>query len=220
MSDNYTSKQKWLAVGALLVTAASGFCVYYTQSRPTELNAPLNQGVGEMLAEETAHLVGPHGTVAIVTVEGHEVPELKVQINAFQKHLKELGNISVKDQVRVDPGDNPKYRAGAGLSARHFLKIARKNTGVDALVSFIGAPPLSDEEIAEMKSIPKFIAETHSPEKLARLFQKNILQVAIVPRYEFPAPGPRKPRTNREWFDHCFQIVAATNTLPSTDTAP
>ena len=30
-------------------------------------------------------------------------------------------------------------------------------------------------------------------------------------RFEFPAPGTKKPRTPREWFDNRFQIVTATN---------
>ena len=214
------AKQKWMATGALVAIIASALCIYYTQSRPTELNVPLHQAVGEMLAEEASRLVGAHGSVLVVTVESRQIPELKVQEDAFEKQLRQLGGVTVKDKVKLDPRDNPKYRPGSGLSAKHFLKIARKNTGVDAIVSFIGAPQLTDDEIAGMKLIPKFIAETHSPEKLANLIQKNILQVAIVPRYEFPAPGPKKPRSSREWFEHYFQIVARTTVLPTTEATP
>jgi len=215
-----SAKQKCLATGAIVAIIASALCIYYTQSRPTQLNIPLHQAVGEMLAETTSRLVGPHGSVLIVTVNSSQIPELKIQIDSFERHLKQLGNITVKDTLKLDPGDNPKYRPGSGLSAKHFLKIAQNNTGVDAIVSFIGAPQLTDDEIAAMKPIPKFIAETHSPERLQNLLQKNILQVAIVPRYEFPAPVPKKPRTNREWFDHYFQVIARATVLPTADATP
>ena len=213
-------KQRWLAAAAVVAIAASGFCIYCTQSSSSELNTPLHRAVGEMLAEATARLVGSRGSVVVVTVDSRSIPELKIQIAAFEKRLKQLGNITVQETVKLDPGDNPKYRAGAGLSAKHFLKIVRKHASVDALVSFIGAPSLTDSEIAQIKSMPKFIAETHSPEKLTNLFQKNILQLAVVPRYEFPAPGPRKPRSSQEWFDHCFQIVSSKSAVPTTDVAP
>lgn len=219
-SPGSTLRQKWLAAAAVVAIASSAFCIYYTQSGPSGVNVALNEAVGEKLAQETSRLLGAHGNVVLITVEKRELPELKIQIAAFEKHLKQLGNITVQETVKLDPGDNPKYRAGAGLSAKHFLKIARKHSSADALVSFIGAPSLEDSDMAQIKSMPKFVAETHSPEKLTRLFQKNILQSAIVPRYEFPAPGPRKPHTSHEWFEHCFQIVSSGSGLPTTDAAP
>jgi hypothetical protein len=71
-----------------------------------------------------------------------------------------------------------------------------------------------------MKTVPKFIAETHSPEKLVNLLQKKILLSAIVPRYEFPAPGPRKPQTERQWFDRYFQILSPETSLVKGDESP
>jgi hypothetical protein len=36
-----------------------------------------------------------------------------------------------------------------------------------------------------------------------------VLQVAIVRRYQFPAPNKNDPRNAREWFEKRFQIVTA-----------
>jgi hypothetical protein len=141
-------------------------------------------------------------------------------MQAFEKHLKQLGGITIKDRIVLDPGDNPKYRPGSGLSEKRFLKIVRKSHGVDAIVSFVGAPEIADQALAQMKVCPKFIAETHSPEKLVNLIEKKVLLVAVVPRFEFPAPGPRKPETMRQWFDHYFQVVSADSALPKPDEAP
>jgi len=225
--DNASSKtslgetrQKLIGIAAIAVILASAVWIYRWESAPSEVNLPLHQSIGNVLAEETFRQAGHGGKIVIVTMDTRRAPELKIQMDAFYKHLKALGGCTVADKIVLDPGENPKYRPGSGLSAKRFLKIARKHPGVDAIVSFVGAPELSDEEIKQMKSIPKFIAETHSPERLVSLFDKKLLLSAIVPRYDFPAPGPRQPQTIRQWFDHYFQIVHPDTILPANDELP
>jgi hypothetical protein len=214
------SKQILIVAGAVLAILGSALCLYQTEFRATDLNLPLHRAVGEIMAEETSRLIGHMGKVVVVSVSVPQAPELKVQVEAFERHLKLLGGISIKSKVMLDPGDNPKYRAGAGLSAKHLLKIARKNAGADAIVSFVGAPELSEVDLAQLKATPRLIAETRSPERLVNLFKRKVLQAAIVPRFEFPAPGPRKPETGRQWFDRYFQILAADSPLPVEDASP
>jgi len=84
----------------------------------------------------------------------------------------------------------------------------------------VGAPDVTPEDLKQLKSVPKFIAETRSPEKLVGLLEQKILFSAIVPRFDFPAPGPRKPQTTRQWFDHYFQIVNTNTVVPKDDTSP
>jgi len=55
---------------------------------------------------------------------------------------------------------------------------------------------------------PQFIAETKSPDHLPKLFEKQIIQVAVASRFVFPAPGPQKPSNPQQWFDKRYQIVA------------
>ena len=201
------AKNSLLVVGSALAIIGSAAWIYYREFARPPIDVHLNQAVGLVMAEETHQLVGHLGKVLIVTTKLRRAPELKVQIQAFEKQLKTFGGITVKDQITLDPGDNPKYRPGSGLSAKRLLKIFRKNRNVDAIVSFVGAPTLTEAEIGQLKTHPKFIAETHSPEKLVNLFVNDVLHSAIVPRYEFPAPGPRKPETARQWFDRYYQIV-------------
>jgi len=212
--------RKLIVLGAVLGIVTSAVWIYRFQTASPVMNPELHQAVGHVMAEETARLVGHLGKIVIVTMDTRRAPELKVQVQAFEQQLKLIGGISVNATLTLDPGDNPKFRPGAGLSAKRFLKIARKNAGADAIVSFVGAPQMSDEELAQLKSAPKLVAETHSPQRLVNLFQKKILLSAIVPRYEFPAPGPRKPQTSRQWFDHYFQILAPDTPMPSQDDVP
>jgi hypothetical protein len=213
-------KQALIAASAILAIMASAAWIYWSQFGSAKQNVALHQAVGQVMAEETARLAGRLGKIVVVTVDNHTAPELKIQIAAFKKHLKLLGGITIKDIVVLDPGENLKYRPGAGLSTKRFLKIVRKYSGADAIVSFVGAPALTDQDLAQTKTMPKFIAETHSPEKLVDLLQKKILLSAIVPRYEFPAPGPRNPKTSRQWFDRYFQILSPETPLAKVDDAP
>lgn len=212
--------QKVLLVGSLLAIAASAVWIYHYEFGSSGVNVALQQSVGQRLAEETARIVGRPARIVVVSVNIPAAPELKVQLDAFQKSLKTSGGVTLQEKVVLDPGDNPKYRAGAGLSAKHLLKIIRKHPGIDAIVSFVGAPELSDQEVAQFKSIPKIVAETHSPEKLVNLLDKKILICAIVPRFEFPAPGPRKPHTGREWFDRYFQVITPDSHVAVVEDSP
>src|SRR6266496_4327989 len=90
-----------------------------------------------------------------------------------------------------------------------FVRIVKNNPDTDVLVSFVGAPKLSDEELAELKKVPKFIAESRSTDHLPKLFEKQLIQVAVVSRFTFPAPGPLRPKAAQEWFDKRYQVVAA-----------
>ncbi len=213
-------RDKILGASALVLILASALFIYRSLVVPTDLNIPLHQSIGIVLADETFREVGHQGKIVLVSMDSSRAPELKVQMNAFLKHLKTLGGVTIMDKVILDPGDNPKYRPGSGLSTKRFLKIARKHKGADAIVSFVGSPELTEAELAQLKGSPKFIAETHSPERLQTLLQKKVLLAAVVPRYEFPAPGPRQPQTIRQWFDHYFQVVHPGTALPGPDQAP
>jgi hypothetical protein len=212
--------QKLLLGGSLLAIAASAIWIYHYQFGSFRVNTSLHQEVGRVMAEETARILGRPGKIIVVTANAPNAPELKVQLEAFQKNLKLLGGINIQSKVVLDPGDNPKYRPGSGLSSKHLLKIIRKHADTDAIVSFVGAPALSEQDLAQLKAPFKLVAETHSPEKLLALLEKKILVSAIVPRFEFPAPGPRKPQTSRQWFDRYFQVLTPDSHLAAADEAP
>jgi hypothetical protein len=203
------SLKNWLlAASAILVIACSTSWIYYREFRAPKHDVRLHQRIGEVMAEQTARLVGPKGSLVIITIPTASEPELKTQLEAFRRALKKLGNYEIKDH-ELDTKDQAKYGLGSGLSGRRFVRTVKNNLKTDAIVSFVGAPKLSDEEISQLAKMPKFIAETKSPDHLPKLFEKELIQVAVASRFVFPAPGPQKPRTPQEWFDRRYQIVAA-----------
>ncbi len=201
-------KNTLLAVASLVVIAASGAWIYFHEFRAPKHDVRLHQRVGEIMAEQTAKLVGPKGRLVLITIPTGPEPELKTQLEAFRAMLKKLGTYEIKDH-ELDTKDQAKYGLGAGLSGRRFVRTVKNNPKADGIVSFVGAPKLSESELAELTKMPKFIAETKSPDHLPKLFDKQIIQVAIASRFTFPAPGPMSPKTPQEWFDKRYQIVLA-----------
>src|SRR5437867_10365519 len=204
------AKEILLLSGSLAAIIGSSLWIYFTQFAQPAFNVPLHQRVGEVLAQETARLIHTQGQVVIVTMDTAKEPELKAQMVIFEKTLKKLGPMSVKE-LPVDTDDKPHYRTGAGLSSRRFLRIVKKSASADAIVSFIGAPRMSEEELAQVDKAPKFIAECRSPDRIKKLFDKNVLQVAVVNRFEYPAPVKHNPKTPKQWFEKYYQVVTAEN---------
>ncbi len=118
------------------------------------------------------------------------------------------------DRKSLDTEDQAKYGLGTGLSSRRFLRIVKNHPEADAVVSFVGVPRMSEDDFAQAASAkkwPKFIAEVRQADKLRALFEKKVMDAAIVSRFQFPAPGPEKTRTAQDWFQKRYQIVTPQN---------
>ena len=213
------SRAKSFLIGALclVVIAGAGSSIYRTQFAAPKFNLALHQSVARALAEETARLINDSGKVVVIAIELAGEPELKAQLEEFERAMKQHPNIELQKTYKLETDDKPKYSFGSGLSGRRFVRIVNKTPGTDAYVSFLGAPMLSSSELAELKGTPKLIAESRAADKLKKPFEQKILQTAIVSRFQFPNPVRGTPRTPQEWFDQRWQIVTAANAkdLPS-----
>ena len=200
-------KQVAVAAGALLVTAVAGVSIYRTQFAAAQFNLPLHQGIAQVLAEETARLTTNRGQVVVIAIETGNQPELRAQLEEFERALRRFPHITIKETYKLETEGRAKYGLGSGLSARRFVRIVNKNLNAEAFVSFVGAPEMKDVNRQELKRTPLFVAETRSCDELKALFDAKILHAAVVPRFEFPAPVEDTPRTPRAWFDKQYQLV-------------
>ena len=218
--SNSGAKQALVAILSICAIVASLTWIYFTQFAGPKINLALHTAVGEVMAEETNKLLGNKGQVIVLAVGPGAAPELPAQLTSFKEKIRTLGGVAIKDTIFLDTEDKPKFGAGRGLSARRFLRLMKKNSGADAIVSFVGAPNLSEADFGELEKarLPKFIAESGSATKLKKLFDKRVLQIAVVHRYQFPAPNKEHPKSPRDWFDKRFQIVTAESaaTLPAS----
>jgi hypothetical protein len=209
-------KNALIASIALIAIAGAAFAIYRTQVAAPKFNVILHQAVARAMAEETAKLVNHTGKVVIIAIELAGEPELKLQVGEFKQALDRYPKIE-RRTYRLETDDKPKYSFGSGLSGRRFVRIVNKNPDADLFVSFVGAPQLSFNELAELKTMPRLLAECRAADKLRRPFEQKILQTAIVSRFQFPNPVQSPPRTPQEWFDQRWQIVTAAHAkeLPS-----
>ena len=201
-------KNRIIAVTAILAILASCVWIYYTQFKTTQYNVGLHRRIGQVLAEQAVKTCGSKGHIVAIAIDTKEWPELKIQIDAFKAALKKFGQYEVRE-YELDTKDQPKYGLGSGLSGRRYVRTVKKNEKADLFVSFVGAPKLTSEEVAELGNKPKLIVESRSGENLYGLFQDKLVIAAIVSRFQFPAPAPERPHTPDEWFVKRYQILTA-----------
>ncbi len=192
----------------LLVIALAGGRLWFNQGERPDLNVKLQQGIGERLATLAVESLAGRGQLAIVTLEPGQSEELDLQFAAFQRALAKHPAVTITDVDHVDSEGRAKYGTGRGLSARRFHRMIGKYTDADLIVSFIGAPDPDDlKEQPLPAGHPRLLPIARNAKELYGLIKLGLVRAAIVPRYEFPAPGPEHPRTRAEWFDRHYQVV-------------
>src|SRR5689334_483179 len=211
------AKSVLTALTCLALTSGAAWSIYRSQYRAPSHQVDLHRAVGRALAEETARMLQGAGKIVLILIEPEHEPELKTQLDEFNATLRQHPGLRIKEQYRLEADDKAKYAFGSRLSGRRYVRIVNKNQSADAFVSFVGAPRLSESERAELKIKPRLIAEARAADKVRPCFERQTIEVALVSRFQFPAPVQGTPRSLQEWFDQRWQIITATNaaTLPS-----
>jgi hypothetical protein len=192
----------------VLTIAGSAVWIYWHEFKAAQHDVELHRRIGEVMAEQTAMVAGTKGKIVLITIPTSGEPELKTQLDAFHTKLKKLGTYDLREYEK-DTKDQDKYGVGMGLSGRRYVRTANKNLDAAAIVSFVGAPHMKDEDIAELQKVPKFIAQARAVDNLPKLFKKGLISVAVAARFNFPAPGPITPRTAQDRFNKRYQVVVA-----------
>ncbi len=210
------SKKLITVLACLSALAACGVWIWRTQFHQPKFNVPLHLGLGQTMAELATGASGGKGRIVIITLPAGQFPELGAQVKEFKRILGKHPDVTFKE-YEIETEDRAKYQFGTGLSGRRYLRTVNKNLSASAVVSFVGAPELTEQEAAELKTAPRFIAECRTAEKLGRLFELKAIHAAVVGRFEYPTPVKGTPRNPREWVEQRFQIVTAENarSLPS-----
>ena len=60
-----------------------------------------------------------------------------------------------------------------------------------------------------MKTKPRLVAESRSADNLSTLFKNQLIEVAVVPRFEFPTHGSTTHHAPQDLFTERFEIVTA-----------
>lgn len=175
-------------------------------SYQNELKLPLGpyEGLGQEAAEQACRLIEDRGKVAVWIADTKLTKNQGVDqmLDSFCAALKKHGQVQLEEIERIEVNS-------IGLSSEDFHTLFEKSSGADAIVSFLGAPSLSAEEIKSLQTPrPKIIALDNcmKPELLNRLLQGNVIQTAIVPKAISAADMP-DPSTPHEWFERNYEIL-------------
>src|SRR5262245_61434467 len=210
------SKKQWLiAAISLIAILAAGLSIHFHLRQPDRGDTPpMDQIVGETLAEEVIDALGGTGRIVLVTLEKGRLADLDKYVDAFRHRIYKTP-IKIANTDEISSEKAGKYGPGSGMSAKRFVRIMEKHRNVDAIVSFVGTPDGEDKELENLKApVVKFIAFSRAPDDIDELFKNKLLTSAIVPRFQFPAPGSEKPRSRAEWFAKYYQIVRADTPKP------
>ncbi len=169
-----------------------------------------HRALGKRLAKEALGLRGSNGRLIVLARDtaSHRNPYSDAQLSSFRKTIGRSGGVIDRIVLlRINP-----IRLVA-LPAGDFLGIANKLSDQDVVVSFVGPPVLSEDQLRKLGGTPPKVLAVCSgglPRQvnLRKLFEQKLLTMAIVSR---PDPAPQPGIGADRAFDHFFSLVTAAN---------
>ena len=178
-STHFSGKQR-IAVAVIVVSVASfAFTLY--QPGP-EIDLAPHQALGDLAAAAALKLIGPGGRIILIDRETKmfKSPATQAHLKRFAQVVQKAGQIVTATNVlKVDP-----LRA-LTVPSGDFFALLRRTGETDVIVSFLGPPTLSSEQIGRLNSSHARVVafcpgSIPRQTKLADLFQSGLVQVAIV----------------------------------------
>ena len=167
--------------------------------------------LGEVAAKATSRLLEDKGTVVLLVSEAdNNAPTaIGVAVKAFGDTLKQVGNVQVAATEIIKPAVPVAVSGAEPLTPRKFAELLSKHATADALVSFIGVPRLTVEQIRQLPNPrPKVVAVVTFNPPTKAMFAQGVVHLAVLARPAVDAAG-RTPQTVQEWFDMNYRIVTA-----------
>jgi hypothetical protein len=169
-----------------------------------------------MMANETIKAVGDQGKIVALVVETatYKVPSVDAQWKAFQQRLNSQSHIQIvavrkfRMNAMAFAGmyQDQLFEPSIGLTPEQFDSVVDENPGVNAIVSFIGVPPFSPEEIDSFKAKGiKLLIVSSQDAWLGDMLQKGVVQLAVVPK----ADGLRDQKVRT--FENTYDIFTPEN---------
>jgi hypothetical protein len=165
--------------------------------------------LGEVAAKATSGLLEGHGRIVLVVNEtdNHTATALGQAVKVFNATLKKAGGVQVAATETIKAGAGPAISGAEPLAPTKFLELVTKHASADALVSFVGVPRLTPEQIGQLpQPRPKIVAAVTFNLPARSLFDQGVLHLAIVPQ-SGTEPAAKPPTTTQEWFDANYRLI-------------
>jgi hypothetical protein len=193
-------------LAAAVVLAAWTAIWAVTSGLPPRVEPRIHEEIGRALAQEAVRLLGPGGSVTVLARDTgtFKQPAIDIALGGFTRELKKNGGKPpVVQALQVDPLRPLQVPAG------DLHELLRRGAVGDVVVSFMGAPLLSDEQRASLGAVkPKVVAFCPGGilgiQELKALGGQGLLHAAVVSR-PAKAGTPSAPDTGREPFDALYE---------------
>ncbi|HUJ08614.1 MAG TPA: hypothetical protein VL171_01180 [Verrucomicrobiae bacterium] len=200
-------------IGAVAAMIVSGVVLYRTFSKSNPVDGAtenLFQAYTQVTADEISRLLGGHGDVVVLMwgapSDDATFPDGPPAVQALCQALQGHGLHVTKD--RVTP-----VREGREVAwtAENYRSVLESHSQATALISFVGSPQLTDDNIRALPSPrPKLIVVRLAKLETARpLLQQGVVDAAVLPQTDAPSIG-HPPKTAREWFDKYYIFATPT----------
>ncbi|HXI52193.1 MAG TPA: hypothetical protein VNH84_11825 [Candidatus Saccharimonadales bacterium] len=214
--------KKAIAVIAVLVIVACAGSLYLSlYGLALREDTRAHRALGQIVGEEAVKLGGAGARIILITRDTsfYKNPAFDAMTASFQAALTAAGSkVGLTHTLKVDPLRATQVPPG------DFLQILKKATDKDVLVSFLGPPLLTEEQLAGLGGkLPKLVAVCtgNMPRQfnLRRTFDQGLLHLAILskPSADNQLPGGGGAEA---CFDHLFLRVTSANLAELPAPAP
>jgi hypothetical protein len=196
---------------ALLAIAGSAFFLLHKPTSPAErLASDASTALGQRAGEEVAKLLGNKGRIALLGLEtaDGQAPTYVTLVDVFTKTLK-AHHIEVATTI-IAPGGLSRLMLGVGASGQEYRQLLNQTADVNAIVSFVGPPALSTEELRRLQANrpPLVIVDMFGVVKgpaLPAMVEAKAVALAIIARSAAEVARQQPPSPNL--FDLYYRIL-------------
>lgn len=196
----------------LLVVGLMGFAAWNflrpSDGRRIDLNP--YQALGMVSGEEVSKLLQHQGRVVLVTPDPGDSsdPVLDAQVAAFRKGLAAAGKARVDATSTIKLDGFTAMRTGGAAPPEALKELFAKHQGADAMVFFIGLPPVDAETMGPtVVGKTKIVVVSPPFAWYPGLVNQGLLHLAIVSRSNEAADVANSGTTLRATFDREYEIL-------------
>jgi hypothetical protein len=198
-----------LLLGLTLAAWAAIFLIFWPL--PPRMDVAPHRVVGEMVAAEALKHREGGGRLIVITreIEHFTVPAAEAQFQAFAVAIQKAGaRIDLHRVVKVDP-----LRVVA-VPAGEYFDLLRKGKENDLIVSFLGPPQLSEDQLARLGGQRVKVVAVCSgamPEQinLKRIFEQKLVTAALI--NQETRDGSKPAGDMRVQFERAWKWIRAEN---------
>lgn len=207
-------KRRTIGVVAVVVIVGSIGSTFLNQGDPVPPRADPGRlvALGDALGKEAASLLGGKGGMVLLVLDMPGGPGCDdgPEVRAFKKFIATQPEIRILGIEKMPAGDFMRIGPGNGFPPTLLFSAMEKHPHAAAIVSFVGAPLLSDEDAERLDpNGPKIMtaSDASAPLTLMKLIEQRVVSLAIV-RQRAPAPGSGEtPGPGGNVFKQNYQVL-------------